>query len=98
MLFPELSTEEWISKHCELYIAETKCVKCNETKLRTTRPFIEKEWVGLIAPSCPNCGWDSGFSVQSSRTLELDSFCNSVIKEWQFKQALKRQQAPLFKT
>ncbi len=97
MIFPQVSTEEWIDQHKELYVAETKCAKCFKAKLRTTRPFIEKNWLGLISPPCSNCGWNSGFSVQSSRSMEQDIFCNSLVKEWQFKQALKKQRIPSLK-
>jgi len=54
MIFPEVSTENWIKKHDELVIEEGICNHC-EKPLRTTKPFIEKGFVGLISNDC-SCG------------------------------------------
>ena len=97
MIFLDISTEEWMHQHEELRVETRKCVSCRKSKIATTRPFIEKGWVGLIAPPCHSCGWDSGFSVQSARSQELDNFCNALVKEWKIHQALKGKQ-PVYLT
>ena len=65
MLFPETSTEDWCKKH-HFTVQKSKCPGC-KLKISTTRPFIEKDWIGLIAPICDGCGYDGGYSVQRAR-------------------------------
>lgn len=64
MIFPDTPIDIWCEKH-DLEIIHDKCPNCR-SKMSTTRPFIEKQFIGLISPRC-NCGYDAGLSVQIIR-------------------------------
>jgi hypothetical protein len=54
MIFPDVTTEDFLSKHDELKVIEGFCDHCG-TSMKTTIPFIEKGAVGLVSPKC-KCG------------------------------------------
>jgi hypothetical protein len=68
MLFPLVKTEEWIDKYPDLEIDHDYCPICNR-KLSTTKPFITKELVGLMAPRC-KCSYHSNFCIFIERNKE----------------------------
>ena len=70
MIYPDVTVEEWCRRY-DLSVEKDRCPKCRKA-IYTSRPFIEKGFVGLIAPKC-SCGYDSGFSVQEVRPNFLES-------------------------
>lgn len=54
MIYPDVSIEEWLSKHKGLKVSIGKCNSCG-AELRSTVPFLFKYGVGLESPKCP-CG------------------------------------------
>lgn len=54
MIFVTNSLEDWLKKHPDLYVCETKCNACGQTR-KADRPFISKGWAGLISEKC-KCG------------------------------------------
>lgn len=54
MIFRDVSLEEWLERYPELEIEEGFCNQCGKT-MRTTKPFVEKGYVGLVSPKC-SCG------------------------------------------
>jgi hypothetical protein len=74
MLYPKVTTEEWIEKHPSLKIKSTTCINCRKCKLYTTEPVMSKNWVGLVAPKCQSCAWSSGFSVFIARNPSFNLF------------------------
>ena len=54
MIFIDKTVQEWMSKHPSLEIVERPCDHCGLV-LRSTRPFVERGYAGLIAPNCA-CG------------------------------------------
>jgi hypothetical protein len=53
MLFPNVSTEEWIDVHKGLRVTSGIC-KCGQ-RLLSNVPFVTRDYVGLTSPVC-NCG------------------------------------------
>lgn len=54
MIYLNMSVEEFLSKNNEFKIEEGICNHCGSS-LKTTIPFIEKDYIGLVSPPCP-CG------------------------------------------
>lgn len=54
MIFPDISTEQWLARNPDLRVVEGRCNSCGK-KMKTTKPFIEKDYLGLIAEDC-DCG------------------------------------------
>jgi hypothetical protein len=54
MLFPNVTTEDWIKKYPDLKVISSTCENCG-TEMQATRPFIEKHFAGLRIDHCP-CG------------------------------------------
>lgn len=57
MIFPEVSTTEWIKKYPSLKILELPCNHCGNT-LKSIKPFVTKGYAGLVSPLC-DCGYGS---------------------------------------
>lgn len=57
MIYLDMSTEEFLNKHKDFKIEEGMCNYCG-SKLKTTIPFIDKDYIGLVSPPCP-CGKSS---------------------------------------
>jgi hypothetical protein len=78
MLYPKVTTKEWIEKYPSLKVKSKTCKNCRKGKVHTTEPCMSKNWVGLIAPKCESCGWLSGFSVFIARNPSFNLFLDEV--------------------
>ena len=54
MIFTDASVNEWLRKYPELKIITGNCDHCG-APMRTTRPFVTRDYAGLIAHDC-SCG------------------------------------------
>jgi len=51
MIFPDVSLKEWLTKYDELEIEKGACNNCGK-EMPTIKPFIEKDYVGLVSKNC----------------------------------------------
>jgi len=72
MIFPNISLQDWLNTHNELEV-ETDTCECCGREMKTTIPFVEHDWVGLLAPEC-KCGESGGFYTQAPRTEKSKNF------------------------
>lgn len=71
MIHPKVSLEAWLSKYPDLKIVTKECDACGKT-IRTTIPFISKDYVGLDAPRC-ECGKNKfSCAISITRTPEAN--------------------------
>ena len=75
MIYPDISLEEWLKKYPDLKVYERECPKC-KAMVRTNRPFISEDYVGIELEFCPNCNIKVGICVANPRTKQK-------LREWQ---------------
>lgn len=76
MIFPSSSLNEWLKKYPELdyFISDTqkrkaKCSNCQKISL-PKKPFMSKDYIGLLSEECEHCGKPHFVSVSSPRSVE----------------------------
>jgi len=74
MIYPEVSTENWLKKYTELEIEEGFCNHCGKS-MKTTKPFIEKDVAGLVSPNC-SCG------KNTNQAMTMIPTSDSEIQYW----------------
>lgn len=77
MIFPDVTTEEWVTKYPALSVIKRKCHFCKKP-LITSIPFIEKNWIGLMSEDC-SCG--KGKAISISIVNPKPDFSNAF-KRW----------------
>lgn len=79
MLLLDIDINDWLNKYQGLEIVKGKCPRCSR-KAMTTLPFIEADWVGLVAPTC-SCGRSDFLSVSLSKfNKEFDDLYLELLK------------------
>ncbi len=76
MIFVEKTTEEWIKKYQDLSVLTRECDNCG-SEMKTTKPFISKDYAGLKAPKC-SCGKNkfSAMSMVTRTSAKYNEFAN----------------------
>jgi hypothetical protein len=74
MIFPEISLQDWVRRHPQLRVIEVQCLQCDGT-IKTEKPFIAKDYLGLLALNCPSCGIEH-------RTYTGLPYSKSEIEAW----------------
>jgi hypothetical protein len=55
MMFPEVTTSEWIRQNRGLRSSSVTCIGCGGN-VPLLRPYISKDYIGLYTEACPHCG------------------------------------------
>lgn len=80
MIYPKISTEEWIKQHPELSVVTKSCDFCG-FEMKATIPFITEDYAGLEAPMC-SCGKNRyTCSISVTRTEEEHKSWLEVLRE-----------------
>lgn len=75
MIFPEITLEEWLERYPDLAVRKERCNGCCKKFIKTNKPFIEKDWVGLAA-IC-ECGFH-GASSMLPRSQEMKELVSNL--------------------
>lgn len=75
MIFVEISLEKWLEKHPDLKILNSFCNGCGST-LKTEKPFITKDFVGLTSAECQLC------HNKTHKAMSFVSYDKSKISDW----------------
>lgn len=76
MLFPVVDLSTWCRQY-DLKIVKSRCTTCKRP-LRTTVPFADTDWRGLLSPAC-ECGREIGqLSTQASISGKHMAFARAL--------------------
>lgn len=81
MIYPDISLKEWRLKYPALEIVKTKCHKCRKSMI-TNKPFIEKDWIGLVSSDC-SCGTKAiSVSIINPKSVDLVEKFNNFFNKF----------------
>lgn len=75
MIYLDVNLDVWLQKYPDLKVVEGLCNNCGAV-LKSERPFITKEYVGLTSDNCREC------SSSSHKAMTFISYDKSKVDEW----------------